>query len=173
MGENKLDSLDIEDDRVVYMKNNIDNALLELLQLHSWSFAVKSIKLDSPLVGIKIDNFTYTYVFPDDLILFIGIVENGNYEIQGRNIGFNSNPMTIKYTAIPEDDKLYSFLFLETLTRSVVVKSIVKVSDKENLFPISIQIYEDTKLTALNQDGYIQSPRKFRTASRYLKEMHR
>jgi len=122
-----------------------------LLASHSWRFATKKMQL-SRLVEAPLNDFSYQYQLPSDMITVVKTYDNTDYEIYGDKLYSDQSSVSIDYRYRVAETLLPSYYEL-TLRFLLAAQFAIPVTDNSQ----RAAVYESLYNTQLSKAKYIDS----------------
>lgn len=116
IGADRIISLDDDNKRAQYCKEQYPKLRDELLRAHPWNFAIKRKELGQLATTPEFE-FTYEYQLPTDClrVLKTSLPNVEEYSIEGRKLLSTSQEVSIKYISQVTDTSLFDKGFEEVL----------------------------------------------------------
>lgn len=118
----------------------------EVLRAHPWAFATKRATL-AKLASVPDFDYSYQYQLPNDC-LRVMVVSDGEtdfeeYEIEGRKILTDEDPIYIKYTAVITDEGMFDACFTSAFATRLAASLAFPIANATSLAAELMKIYKD------------------------------
>lgn len=122
-----------------------------LLSLHSWRFATKKALLNR-LTDAPLNEFSYQYQLPSDIITVVKTYDNSDYEIYEDKLYSNNTSVQIDYRYRVDETNLPSY-FVMTLKFLLAAQFAIPITDNSQRAQTYEGLYERQLARAKNIDS--------------------
>jgi hypothetical protein len=140
LGHNPITSFDDVGSGAKVANALYESSITALLSAHRWNFTKKKGRL-SRLTIAPLNNWTYSYQLPSDMLNIIGTSDNSDYAIFGDKLYSNQNDVYIDYIFRP-DESFFPPLFTETLEYYLASKFAVPITDSKTNAELYYSLFE-------------------------------
>lgn len=133
-----------------------------LLQLHRWRFATKQATLTRLSEEPLMDEYTYTFQLPTDMLYLIKTEHTANYEVYEDKLFSNHINMKIDYIFKPKEDKLPAY-FVKMMEFYLASQFAVPVTGNATRAQTYMIAYEKSLLQAKHIDSSQRPNRAIRS----------
>ncbi len=165
IGSRTISDLDESSSEARQLKVLYPAELKDLLRMHSWSFAVKTVDLAvlSNERGIKSSTVA---ALPSDCLKIITVFSAGMpvpYEVMGRKIYCNAELPTLKYVSYVDDPAVYDEHFASALSYKLAAELSLPIAQNPQLAQTLLQRFYEVLGNARTADA-AESSREYRSS---------
>lgn len=128
----------------------------EVLRAHPWAFATKRATL-AKLASTPAFDYAYQYQLPNDCLRVMVVSDGSNdfedYEIEGRMILTDEDPIYIKYTALITDEGMFDACFTSAFATRLAASLAYPIADATSLAVELMKIYKEQLNIAQGQNS--------------------
>lgn len=128
-----------------------ENTYRGLLASHTWRFATKKVRL-SRLTATPLNEFSYQYQLPSDLITVYKVQEGMDYEIYGDKLYSNNSDVYIDYR-YRVDETILPDYFVLTLQFLLAAQFAIPVTDNSQRAQLYLGMYDAQLMKAKGIDS--------------------
>lgn len=134
-----------------------------LLEMHTWNFAVKRVKL-AQTTTVPVIKFDHTYALPADYVRAVGVFDSDegygivDHKIEGGEIACSSDAVWLLYISKITDPNTMSPLFREALSSLIAIEAATSITESRTLRELMTDEFQRALRRARSADSQADLP---------------
>lgn len=163
LGAQTINSFDDETDRALLVSNLWPNALDAILRAHPWNCAIKRVAL-APDATAPINDYSYQFTLPSDCLRVLSVGDREDrpqFEIEGRKILADDNPLYLRYVYRNEDIPSWDSLLVQAAEAYMAMTCAYPITKSASMLDAMAKLWQLKVQHARSVDGMENPPEDF------------
>lgn len=160
LGDNPIDSFDVDNDRTRLVANLYSQKRDRVLRAHTWNCAIKRVIL-SPDAEVPVFGAKYQFQLPGDWLRTLSVGIKGSedeYVIEGRKILMDSNVCRLRYIFRNDIEATWDPLLVDAMTQVMVAALTYPITKSTTKQATEEEIVKQVLKSARSVDGQEVTP---------------